>query len=409
MVALGLAAGCTSDAATSDGAPSGSASGTAPGTASGAPPAGAGGSSGAATALPGGPVRAVPPTGAHQAGVVLPQPAQGNLLVVVADLASTGSTRGAASTTSTTFTGDVGSLLAELGTTVSALASGTDARLLGLPPGDLTVTIGVGPRLVRAAGPSLPGATDLPRFSRERITSQARGGDLLLQICASDALVPAVVATALLDRAGGRLRERWRQSARRGANVPVDRTLTAPRNLLGFIDGIVGPHTAAAQARDLWLAGPAPVAGGTLAVVRRMELDLPRFAALSVAEQEAVFGRRRTTGAPLSGGTVAADPALGAKTPDGRYLVPADAHVRRANANAVGAGLMLRRSYSIDDPTAGLLFVSFQNDLRTFTSTLAHMDDSDALLGFTTATASATFLVLPGFTPNRPLGSTLFP
>ena len=99
---------------------------------------------------------------------------------------------------------------------------------------------------------------------------------------------------------------------------------------------------------------------------------------------------------------------LGAKTPDGRYLVPADAHVRRANPAVVGVGLMLRRSYSADEPAPGLLFISFQNDLRTFTATLTHMDTSDALLQFTTTTASATFLILPGFDRQHPLGSQLF-
>ncbi|MGW3268473.1 Dyp-type peroxidase [Streptomyces sp. NPDC001056] len=342
-----------------------------------------------ATAIP----AAVPATGRHQAGVTVPRPAQHNLLAVVADLAA-----GAA----------VGPLLAELGDTIRALTAGTDRRLLGLVPGDLTVTVGVGPRLVRAAGASLPGAADLPRFSRERIAPRARGGDLLLQICASDALLVPVAAAALLDQAGDRVRERWRQSARRGADVPVGEGLAAPRNLLGFIDGIVGPHTAAEQRRDLWLSGPPEVADGTLAVVRRMELDLPRFAALSVAEQEAVFGRRRASGVPLSGGTAASGPELGAKTPDGRYLVPADAHVRRAHATVVGVGLMLRRSYSIDEPAPGLLFISFQNDLRTFTATLTRMDTSDALLPFTTTTASASFLVLPGFDRRHPLGSRLF-
>ncbi|MFH8553374.1 Dyp-type peroxidase [Streptomyces celluloflavus] len=335
----------------------------------------------------------VSPVGRYQAGITLPQPAQPNLLALVADL------------------GDAvaaGPLLAELGQAIRTLTAGADPRLLGLPPGDLTVTIGVGPRLVRRAGPSLPGAADLPRFSREQIAPQARGGDLLIQICASDALLLPLTAAALLDRAGDRLRERWRQSGRRGPNIPVDKGISAPQNLLGFIDGIVGPHTTAEHQRHLWLAGPAPVAGGTLAVLRRMELDLPRFAALSVADQEAVFGRRRATGAPLSGGTIASAPNLGAKTPDGRYLVPADAHIRRANPNVVGAGLMLRRSYSTDEPTPGLLFISFQNDLRTFTSTLAHMDDSDALLRFTTTTASATFLILPGFDQQRPLGAQMF-
>ncbi|MFF9480128.1 Dyp-type peroxidase [Streptomyces sp. NPDC014733] len=335
----------------------------------------------------------VPATGRHQAGITLPRPAQAHLLAVVADLGATVAP---------------GPVLAELGQAIRTLTAGTDPRLLGLPPGDLTVTVGVGPRLVRTAGASLPGAADLPRFSRERIAPRAHGGDLLIQICAGDPLLLPAVASALLDQAGDRVRERWRQSAHRGAQVSVGNGLTAPRNPLGFLDGIVGPQTPAEQRRDLWLTGPPAVAGGTLAVLRRMELDLPRFAALSVAEQEAVFGRRRASGVPLSGGTAAAGPDLGAKTPDGRYLVPADAHVRRAHATVVGAGLMLRRSYSIAAPAPGLLFISFQNDLRTFTATLTHMDVSDALLPFTTTTAGATFLILPGFDRRRPLGSPLF-
>ncbi|MEU5643358.1 Dyp-type peroxidase [Streptomyces milbemycinicus] len=339
------------------------------------------------------PTPPVSPTGRYQAGITLPQPAQRNLLAVVADLVDAGSVR---------------PLLAELGEAIGKLTAGTDARLMGLSPGDLTVTVGVGPRLVRKVDPALPGAKDLPRFSREQIAPRARGGDLLIQICADDPLVIPVVAAALLEQAGDRIRERWRQSGVRGPNVPVDKGVAAPRNLFGFVDGIVGPHTKAEQQRDLWLAGPAPVAHGTLAVLRRMELDLPRFAKLSVAEQEAVFGRRRASGVPLSGGTIASGPDLGAKTPDGRYLVPADAHARRAHATAVGVGLMLRRSYSIDGPAPGLLFMSFQNDIRTFTSTLTRMDNSDALLDYTTTTASATFLILPGFDKQHPLGSGLF-
>ncbi|MEK8172475.1 Dyp-type peroxidase domain-containing protein [Streptomyces sp. M19] len=65
---------------------------------------------------------------------------------------------------------------------------------------------------MRGVDPALPGAKDLPRFSRERIAPEARGGDLLIQICASDNLVVPVVAAALLEQAGDRLRERWRQS-----------------------------------------------------------------------------------------------------------------------------------------------------------------------------------------------------
>ncbi|NUT45934.1 MAG: peroxidase, partial [Saccharothrix sp.] len=131
MAAAGLAAGCTSDSARPGrNAPSEAASST---------PA------------------AVPVTGRYQAGVTLPSTAQRNLLAVVADLDDAVAP---------------GPLLAGLGRAIRALVAGTDPRLLGLPPGDLTVTVGVGPRLVRKAGASLPGAADLPRFSRERVAPQ---------------------------------------------------------------------------------------------------------------------------------------------------------------------------------------------------------------------------------------------
>lgn len=102
MVAAGLTAGCTADSAQ-------------PGRH--APAA-------VATHMP------VAATGRHQAGITLPQPAQGNLLAVVADLGATVAP---------------GPLLAELGQAIRTLTTGTDPRLLGLPPGDLTVTVGVGP------------------------------------------------------------------------------------------------------------------------------------------------------------------------------------------------------------------------------------------------------------------------
>jgi len=68
---------------------------------------------------------------------------------------------------------------------------------------------------------------------------------------------------------------------------------------------------------------------------------------------------------------------------------------------------MLRRSYSMDEPL-GLLFVSYQAELRTFTQTMERMSESDALLDFTRTTAAGAFLALPGFDAQHPLGSTIF-
>jgi deferrochelatase/peroxidase EfeB len=71
---------------------------------------------------------------------------------------------------------------------------------------------------------------------------------------------------------------------------------------------------------------------------------------------------------------------------------------------------MLRRSYAYDDGAddAGLLFISYQRDLRSYVETQRRMDEvGDELMSFARATASATFLVLPGFTQRRPLGKTV--
>ncbi|MGH4024513.1 MAG: Dyp-type peroxidase [Pseudonocardiaceae bacterium] len=322
----------------------------------------------------------------------LPNPPQPHLLLAVFDVRTE---RPAA-------------LLAELGTLVAAVTAGPCAELAGLAPGDLTCTVGVGPRLVAGVDPRLPGALELPEYRREAVEPAARGGDLMVQVCASDPLLPVLVLSALSAVAGPRLVPRWRQEAVRGPLVRFGPAVTASRNMLGFADGIVVPRTAEEFGHAVWLREPRPVAAGTIAVVRRMRLDLPRFLALPPASQESVFGRTRDASAPLSGGAPGADVDLGAKSADGRYLVPVDSHVRRAHPSAAGVPTMARRSYSITEPEPGLLFISFQNALRTFTATMARMDGADALLEFTTTTASATFLVLPGFDVGHPLGSTLF-
>lgn len=285
-------------------------------------------------------------------------------------------------------------VLRRLSAGITALAGGDG--LAGLPPADLTVTVGVGPRLV---GAGLPGADELPVFPGDQVDDQHRGGDLLLQVCAED---PHVVSLAVAALAGDDLSPRWRQTGFRGPVRPDGTT----RNLLGFVDGLVVPRGQTELRNEVWLDAPAAVRGGTIAVVRRMRLDTNAFLGLPVPEQERVLGRRRDTAEPLSGGGPDADVDLAAKTPDGQYLVPADAHVRRAHPLTSGSGLMLRRGYSYDNGPSdrGLLFVSFQRQLRTFVATQHRLVEGDALMRYTTTTASATFLILPGFTPDRPLG-----
>lgn len=333
--------------------------------------------------------QAVDPTGTQQAGIVRPALPQAHLVSLVFDLRDDPD--------------GPGTLLRELG---AAIAELTRTAIQDVAVGDLSVTVGVGPRLVAAVDPSLPGAEDLPGFRRERMDDRDRGGDLWLQVCASDPLTVSMAASSMQELLGDRAELRWSQRAWRGAaEATSDKGVVAARNVQGFQDGIIGPRTNDELAESVWLAGPEPVAGGTIAVVRRFQIDVGAWRALATDEQEAAVGRVRSTSVPLSG---KGDPNLTAKTADGTYLIPVDAHVRRAHPRDVGVPMMLRRSYSLDEPSPGLLFVSFQNTLRAFTATMQRLDESDRMMEFATTTASGTFLVLPGFSSSRPLGSTLF-
>lgn len=350
----------------------------------------------------------IDPYGAQQAGLARPAVRQAHLGLTVADLDDA----------------EPLDLLARLGETIAALGHGTDPALAGVRPAGLTVTVGIGPALVTELRGGGPGSLELPRFRREEIADRDRGGDLLLQVCADDPTVIVLAEQALLTTLGGSATSRWRLAGFRGA-------LDGPgaRNLLGFYDGVSVPRTEDEFAADVWLAETDAVTeaevepeqvgragdasgltGGTIAVVRVMPIDVPAFARLPVERQEAVIGRRRDSGAPLSGGSIDDDPDLQTKSDQGVWAIPVDAHVRRAHPLPAGApGLMLRRSYSYSRGPGdqGLIFIGFQRSLLTFTRTLARMDESDALLEFTRATATGTFLILPGFSPDRPLGSSL--
>ena len=341
---------------------------------------------------------AVDAAGAHQAGIVRPSTPQPHGLLVVLDLAAPPSPTAA-------FRDAVRALCARLGTAILDL-TGERAAEAGLldGPGDLTVTAGLGPRVVAAFGAGLPGAEPLPAFAKDAAVPPERtGGDLLLAVHASDPNDVHRAASWLTGLAAPDAVPRWSQ---RGFRAPG--TGTIARNPLGFHDGVIVPRDAAEQDEHVWI-GDGPLAGGSICVVRRLRLDVARFAAEPVERQEAVVGRRRNDGSPLSGGGPTGEVDLLAKTPDGQYVTPARSHVRAAHPSITGSALMLRRGYAFDDggSDAGLLFVCFQRDLRTFVQTQFRLDEVDDLGEYVTPTGSATFLILPGFDADRPLGATL--
>ncbi|PZF81560.1 Dyp-type peroxidase [Jiangella anatolica] len=331
--------------------------------------------------------------GTHQAGIARPGTPQPHGLLLVLDLVAAPEPDA------------VRALCARLGTAILDL-TGERAAEAGLldGPGDLTATVGLGPRVVAVFGADLPGAEPLPAFAKDAsVPPERTGGDLLIAVYASDPNDVHRAATWLTEQAAPDAVLRWSQ---RGFRAPG--TGTIARNPLGFHDGVIVPKDAAEQDEHVWIAD-GPFAGGSICVVRRLLLDVAAFTAEPVDRQEQVIGRRRNDGSPLSGGGPTGEADLLAKTPDGQYVTPARSHVRAAHPSVTGSALMLRRGYAFDDGggDAGLLFICFQRDLRTFVQTQFRLDEVDDLGEYVTPTGSATFLILPGFDASRPLGTTL--
>ena len=140
--------------------------------------------------------------------------------------------------------------------------------------------------------------------------------------------------------------------------------------MIGYLDGVVVPRTPAELDAHVWIdSGPAR--NGTICVLRRLVVDVDRFRAEADERQDAIIGRHRGDGSPLSGGAPMDQVDLTAKTPDGQYVVPAHAHARAAHPSFTGSNLMLRGSYSFDNGPRerGTLFRCFQRDLDTFVRT----------------------------------------
>ncbi|MGW3957902.1 Dyp-type peroxidase [Streptomyces sp. NPDC004752] len=255
-------------------------------------------------------------------------------------------------------------------------------------PDDITRTVALGPALYRRLGLAAPARLrDIPAFPRDRLDPHRGGGDVLVQLCGDDSEALRAYSHRLTTTAAGTLVPRWHE---RGFLPDRPRGET-PRNLFGFKDGTENPSAAEAE-QWVWHAD-----GSTYLVYRRIHMGVSAFEALPDDRQEAVIGRHRTTGAPL-GARREHDPAnLYAKTAQGRYVIPVDAHVRLAHSRLDGGARMLRRGYSYDNGAddRGLLFLAYLRDPALFVRVQERLDRSDAMNTFIEHRASAVGYVLP--------------
>ncbi|MGW2180305.1 Dyp-type peroxidase [Streptomyces sp. NPDC001732] len=268
------------------------------------------------------------------------------------------------------------------------------------PAPDVTPTVATGPALHRKLGLTAPPRLkDLPPFPRDRLEARLGGGDILVQLCGRSASACDRAAARLTARATGVLATRWRQSG----FLPPHAARETPRNLFGFKDGTENPRTDE-LARWVWHGD-----GSTYLVYRRIHMAVDAFDALPVTRQEQIVGRHRAGGAPL-GGRHEHDPVdLYAKSPQGRYDIPADAHVRLAHSRLDGGARMLRRGYSYDDGAGdqGLLFLAYMRDPALFVRVQERLDAADAMNAFIEHRASFVGHVLPAPAPGGSLGDQL--
>ncbi|MFF1833672.1 iron uptake transporter deferrochelatase/peroxidase subunit [Streptomyces sp. NPDC058231] len=364
--------------------------------------------------------------GKHQPGITTPLQARGHLIAF--DLAP-GSGRAEAAALMRRWSTVAKRLMAgEPADTGAADGPGHDTGIaLDAGPSALTVTFGFGYTFFERTGlvdRRPPGLDPLPPFSADRLDAGRSDGDLWVQIGADDALVAFHALRAVQKEAAATARVRWQMNGFNRTPGATAEPLTA-RNLMGQVDGTGNPKPSESDfdRRIFVPARPGPgddaqhawLAGGSYAVVRRIRMLLDDWEKLPVAHQERVIGRRKADGAPLSGGSETTAMDLDKAGPDGKLLIPANAHARISSPERNSGAAMLRRPFSYHDgiaadgtPDAGLLFICWQADpLKGFVPVQRKLDRGDALSPFVRHEASGLFAVPGGAADGEYVGQRL--
>lgn len=371
-------------------------------------------------------------TGAHQAGIVTP--AQDRVHFATFDL-------------TTTSRDDVVQLLREWTRAAARMTEGNDAGDLGatsgpydappddtgeaidLPASGLTITFGFGPSLFRDADGvdrfGLDGARpallqDLPHFPADVLEDARCGGDIAIQACADDPQV-AVHAIRNLSRiAFGTASVRWSQLGY-GRTSSTSTSQTTPRNLFGFKDGTsnVKAEEQAAVDESVWVnksddARAAWLAGGSYMVARRIRMTIETWDRSSLREQEAIVGRTKASGAPLSGGDEFTEPDFEATGRDDVPLIDTRSHVALAHPSSNNGARMLRRGYNYTDGSdglgrldAGLFFIAYVRDPATqYIPMQNQLSRDDTMMEYLRHTGSGIWAVPRGVADRASINST---
>jgi deferrochelatase/peroxidase EfeB len=295
---------------------------------------------------------------------------------------------------------------------------------VGSQPGGLSITIGYGASLfdrrfgLTGRRPEL--LRDLPALPNENLDPSYTGGDLCIQACSDDPLV-AFHAVRNLARLGlGVVEHNWMELGFGRTASTTDNQAT-PRNLMGFKDGTRNIRSNQTDLLDryVWI-GPESdqpwLKNGSYLVARRIRMFIENWDRDYLEDQQNVFGRAKTSGAPLTGGTEFTTPDFQARNDQGQPIIAADAHIRLASHEANDGLRILRRGYSFTDGIdpvrgtllGGLFFIAFMKSPQQFINLQRKLGTQDALNEYIQHTGSALFVCPPGLSPGANWGDQLF-
>ncbi len=301
----------------------------------------------------------------------------------------------------------------------------------GLDPARLTITFGFGPGLFEdesgadrfGVASKRPAALrTLPHFAGDNLDEARCGGDLCVQACSDDPQVAVHAIRNLARIAFGRASVRWSQLGF-GRTSSTSDAQTTPRNLFGFKDGTANVKAEDTEAIEefVWASrADDPAAAwldqGSFLVARRISMRIETWDRTALQEQEAIIGRDKRNGAPLSGGDEFTEPDFSLTGGAGALIIPAGAHVRVAHPDQNEGARILRRGYNFTDGSdglghldAGLFFIAYTRDPdRHFIPLQTNLARFDTMNEYIQHTGSAIFVVPPGVEDGDYIGSTLF-
>jgi deferrochelatase/peroxidase EfeB len=352
--------------------------------------------------------------GRHQTGIVTPRPAAGMLVsfdVLAADRE------------------DLERLFRTLNERIAFLMTGgvvpqvdpklppVDSGILGpvVTPDNLTITVSVGEslfderfglasvkpkRLIRMIG-----------FPNDALEPDRCHGDLSIQFCSNTPDSNIHALRDIVKNLPDLLLVRWKQEGTVPAQAPVKpgQPAESARNFLGFRDGSANPDSNDQKAMDylVWVQPgsdePAWAASGSYQAVRIIRNFVERWDRTPLQEQQAIFGRVKTTGAPMDGKQETDVPNYAAD-PHGKQT-RLDSHIRMANPRTADTerNRILRRPFNYSNGVSkngqldmGLLFICYQSDLEKGFITVQTRLNGEPLEEYLKPIGGGYFFTLPG-------------